>query len=98
MKKLTFALTALAFVTAQAVFAEDHGKISVQEMQQLTGMALADFQANEAGHAQHLTGWKTWRSNADVKVKIYVAHDGMNMEFNYHCHKHGDGKLQCHNQ
>lgn len=99
MKTFAFGIAALSLLIASPALAEDdHGKINVQEMQTLTGLAIGDFGVNEPGHVQHLTGWKTWRSGADVKVKIYVTHDGMNMEFNYHCHKHGDGKLQCHAQ
>lgn len=97
MKKLSFALAAIALFAANAARAdEDHGTISIQEMQQLTGFAIDDFSKENADHVQHLSGWKTWRSGADIKVKLYVAHDGMNMEFNYNCHKHGNGKLQCH--
>lgn len=100
MKTFAFALAVSALLSgSNAALADaDHGSITVKEMQTLTGIAIDDFSAENAGHVQHLTGWKTWRSNADVKVKIYVTHDGMNMEYNYHCHKHGDGKLQCHPQ
>lgn len=94
MKKTFLAVAALALAAASPAMAA----FNIQEMQQVEGLALADFAQENASHVGHLTGWKTWKSGEDVKVKIYVAHDGMNMEFNYHCHKHGDGKLQCHAQ
>lgn len=96
-----FLLTGLAFglfASAPAMAEGEHGTITLQEMQQLNGMAIDEFSKENASHVQHLTGWKTWRSGADIKVKLYVSHDGMNMEFNYDCHKHGNGKLQCHAQ
>lgn len=97
MKNILLAGLAIGIITSVAAKAEgEHGSISLQEMQQLTGMAIDEFSAENAGHIQHLTGWKTWRSGADIKVKLYVTHDGMNMEFNFDCHKHGNGKLQCH--
>lgn len=68
----------------------------IQKMQQVEALAVADFAKENSSHVEHLTGWKTWKSGDDVKVKIYVDHDGMNMEYNYNCHEHGDGKLQCH--
>ncbi len=97
MKKFAFGIAALALLAGvPAIADEDHGNITIQEMQQLTGMAIDEFSKENVDHVQHLSGWKTWRSAADIKVKLYVAHDGMNMEFNYNCHKHGNGKLQCH--
>jgi hypothetical protein len=99
MKNIAFGIAALSLLAnAPAFAAGEHGNISIQEMQQLTGMAISEFSAENAGHVQHLTGWKTWRSGSDIKVKLYVTHDGMNMEFNYNCHKHGNGVLQCHVQ
>jgi hypothetical protein len=96
MKNILIAIAGIAlFSGAPAMADDDHGAISVAEMQTLTGLAIDDF-SKENEHAQHLTGWKTWRSGDAVKVKIYVTHDGMNMEVDYQCHKHGDGKLQCH--
>ena len=58
-------------------------------------LAVNDFMQNNAGHAAHFTGYKTWKSGDDVKVKVYVSHDGMNMGFNYTCHKHG-ATIECH--
>lgn len=83
-----FAIGLLASGSAMAAY-------SIEEMQKLTSLALEDFTRENGDHAQHLTGWKTWKSGEGVKVKIYVAHDGMNMEFNYDCVKHGSDHLQC---
>lgn len=93
MKKISM-LFVLAMLSASNAFAE----FNLQEMQEVEGLALNDFSRENGDHAQHLTGWKTWKSGEGVKVKIYITHDGMNMEQNYDCHKHGDGKLQCHAQ
>jgi hypothetical protein len=94
MKKILFGFGILALFAAQPVMAE----FNVQEMQQVTGLALDDFARDNAEHVQHLTGWKIWKSGEGVKVKLYVDHDGMNMEHNYSCYKHEDSKLQCHVQ
>jgi hypothetical protein len=94
MKKMMITGLAMGLLAGTSAMAE----FNVEEMQQVTGLAIADFARDNSGHVQHLTGWKTWKSGEGVKVKLYVAHDGMNMEFNFDCHKHGDGKLQCHIQ
>ena len=70
---------------------------TVNEMHTATGAAVADFMKTNPAHSEHFFGYKTWKSGDDVKVKVYVAHDGMNMEFNYVCHKHG-AKVECHFQ
>ena len=70
---------------------------SVTEMHTATASAVADFMKNNPAHVAHFTGYKTWKSGDDVKVKVYVAHDGMSMDFNYVCHKHGSN-IECHAQ
>lgn len=70
---------------------------SIPEVHSATSLAVQDFATKNVDHAEHFTGYKTWKSGEDVKVKVYVAHDGMNMEFNYVCHKHGP-KIECHSQ
>ena len=94
MKKImlcVLTLSSLASVSAKAEF-------SLQELQLVNGLAISEYARENSQHAQHITGWKTWKSGEGAKVKLYVAHDGMNMEHNYDCQKHGDGKLQCHAQ
>lgn len=75
-------------MTAQAA-------ISFDELQLVTKLAYADFVRDNPTHAAHFLGFKTWISADDGKVKIYVNHNGTNMEFNYTCHNH-DGEYECH--
>lgn len=70
---------------------------SIDELQSAAATALDDFKQNNPSHVQHFTGYKAWNSGEDSKVKVYVAHDGMNMEFNYLCMKH-DASIACHAQ
>ncbi len=93
MKKFILG-TALSLFVAAPAFAD----FSIDEMKTLAGLAVDEFARENADHAQHLSGWKIWKSGEGAKVKIYVNHGGMNMEFNFDCHKHGDGRLQCHAQ
>lgn len=95
MKKYLFSsilgFSLLAFGTsAMAAF-------SIDELQAAAASALDDFKQNNPGHVPHFTGYKAWNSGEDSKVKIYVSHDGMNMEFNYLCMKH-DTSIACHAQ
>lgn len=94
MKKIMLIAMAFGLIGSASAMAE----FTIEEMQHVTGLAINDYTRDNADHAQHLTGWKTWKSGEDVKVKLYISHDGMTMEENFHCHKHGDGKMQCHAQ
>ena len=67
------------------------------EVHNASAIAVADFSRANPTHAEHFTGYKVWKSGEDVKVKVYVAHDGMTMEFNYVCHKH-EAAVECHFQ
>ena len=67
------------------------------DLQTVTKLAFDDFTVAQPTHVVHFTGFKTWQSADDARVKIYVNHDGMAMEFNYLCHKHETG-LECHRQ
>ena len=70
---------------------------SVDVLYNKAATALDDFKQSNPDHVQHFTGYKAWNSGEDSKVKVYVAHDGMNMEFNYLCMKH-DASIACHAQ
>lgn len=82
-----------AFVSSIAFAAP----LTMEELQAATKLAGEDFAKNQAAHAEHFTGFKTWKSGDEARVKIYVTHQGSNMEFNYQCMKHGD-ELMCHAQ
>ena len=56
--------------------------------------ALKSFQTGSPEHAAHLTGFKTWKSGVDAKVKIYVLHGGATMEMNYLCIKSAN-QIRC---
>lgn len=70
-------------------------EFSVDELQIAAKTAIEDFTIVNPGHVQHLTGYKTWKSDDDAKVKIYVSHDGMDMDFSYLCMKH-ETTTACH--
>ena len=79
---------------AQAAF----GAFSIADLEATTKLATDAFAAANPDHVQHFTGYKAWLSGEESKVKIYVNHDGMAMEFNYNCHRHEDNQLECHAQ
>lgn len=84
-----------ALSLAPMALAED--VLPFADLQAVTKLAFDDFGVAQPTHVQHFTGFKTWQSADDARVKIYVNHDGMAMEFNYLCHKHETG-LECHRQ
>lgn len=70
---------------------------SVADVHSAAKLATDAFAAANPDHVAHFVGYKAWKSADDTKVKIYVDHDGMAMEFNYNCHKHDTG-IECHAQ
>lgn len=84
----TLALIAFAAASAQAA------EFSPAELLTATQSALKLFSDANPDHVSHLTGFKTWKSGADAKVKIYMNHDGMAMEYNYQCQSAG-GQIRC---
>lgn len=82
-----------SLMTAGQAFAA----FSIDELHEATRAATETFVAANADHVEHFTGYKSWKSGEDARVKIYVSHDGMNMEFNYLCHKH-ETEIECHAQ
>lgn len=84
----TLALIALAAGTAQAA------EFSPAELLTATQSAVKLFSDANPAHVSHLTGFKTWKSGADAKVKVYMTHDGMAMEYNYLCQA-ASGQIRC---
>ena len=82
-------------VGSMAFGSQAFGAFTSAELITATQQAVADFETENPDHAVHFTGFKSWKSGEDGKVKIYVDHDGHAMEFNYLCHKH-DSELECH--
>ncbi len=68
---------------------------STAELHTASQAAVSDFESANPEHAPHLNGYKVWKSDEDAKVKVYVSHEGMEMEFNYLCMKHGSS-IMCH--
>lgn len=91
--KMQCAVMAAALLTASPSFAA----FTMEELADVTKVGLKAFSTKEPTHSKHSIGFKSWVSGEDAKVKIYVTHDGMSMEFNYLCHKH-DGASECHEQ
>lgn len=93
-KPFSFLISAFAlFVTSQTAWAA----FSIEELNTATKTATEDFKIKQPDHTVHFTGYKSWLSGDDAKVKVYVSHDGMTMDFNYLCHKH-DPSIECHAQ
>lgn len=94
--KRTF-VTALVVLSAGFASASFAAPFSVGDLLSATKMATDTFVAANPGHSAHFTGYKAWLSGDESKVKIYVDHNGMAMDFNYLCHKH-DARIECHAQ
>jgi len=86
----------LAVVAGMLVMsAPSYAAYTVDQLTDITKLAIQSFRTKEPTHAKHANGFKSWISGEDAKVKIYVNHDGATMEFNYLCHDH-DAKTECH--
>jgi len=92
MRLFTTAIAPLILMATSAF-----GAFTIDETHEAAKAATTSFKDKHADHVQHYTGYKVWKSGDDAKVKIYVNHDGMNMEYNYTCHKHDTG-IECHEQ
>ncbi len=91
---LVVALVALTAGFATPSFA---APFSVDDLLSATKLAMADFTAKNPVHAPHYTGFKTWISGEESRVKVYVLHNDAPLDFSFLCHKH-DGKIECHAQ
>lgn len=89
-KILVGTLVALSSTQAFAAF-------NVEELHIATKAAVSELTKAAPEHVAHISGYKTWISAEDAKVKLYISHDGMNMEFNYLCNRH-PGSIDCHVQ
>lgn len=89
-KALVGTLVALSSSSAFAAF-------NVEELHIATKAAVSELTKAAPEHVAHISGYKTWVSAEDAKVKLYISHDGMTMEFNYLCNRH-PGSIDCHVQ
>ncbi len=95
MKHKLFVLVAGFSATfATASFAAE---FTVAELLSATKIAVDDFARLNPTHVDHFTGYKAWKSGEESKVKVYVDHSGMKMDFTFACHKH-EADLECHAQ
>lgn len=62
-----------------------YGAFSLEQLHEASKKSTEHFATANPGHVAHFVGYKTWKSGEDAKVKIYVSHGGMNMEFDYLC-------------
>ena len=83
----------LAVAMASSVMFADG--FNIDQIQEVSKIAIAKFKTDHADMIDHATGYKTWKSGVDGKVKIYINHDGMAMEYNYLCHQH-ETAIECH--
>jgi hypothetical protein len=67
---------------------------SAAELVQASQVSLKLFSETTPDHVVHITGFKSWKSANDAKVKIYMTHDGMTMESNFHCTLN-NGQVRC---
>ncbi len=82
------ALSTLCFSTG--ALADDSLGFNADDLVKASTSAIAIFKAASPEHFEHLSGFKAWKSGTEAKVKIYITHDGMTMENNYLCQKHGE--------
>ena len=92
-RKLLGAALAIVAVSVPAFAAP----MNFETLSTVSKLAYDDFAAANPDHVVHFNGFKAWPSGDDGRVKIYVNHDGMAMEFNYNCHVHEEG-AECHRQ
>ena len=102
MKKILASAAVLASILASMSSFAATGFAAAVELdfnglQTISKVAFTDFTAANPAHVQHFTGFKAWKSGDDGRVKIYVNHDGMAMEFSYLCHFYDEGP-ECHLQ
>ena len=95
MKSLMKGAAAVFAVSSLMVPTAAWAAFTPTELLEATRIAVADFSADNPDHVEHFIGYKAWKSGEDARVKIYVDHDGMTMEFNFTCHKHDEG-TECH--
>ncbi len=88
----TFALSAVAVFSVTAMAAPVG--FSAAELMQATQVSLKLFTDTTPDHVVHISGFKSWKSANDAKVKIYMTHDGMTMESNFHCTLN-NGQVRC---
>lgn len=91
MKKFSLAFASAALLMAPQALAA----FTSAQLLTATGIAITDFEAVNPDHAAHFTGFKSWKSGEEARVRIYVDHGGHAMEFNYSCLDHDD-ELECH--
>jgi hypothetical protein len=93
MKQVKFYLLAVLGIATPIMAAP----FSTAQLQEASKIAIAEFVKDHADHADHITGYKVWKSGDDARVKIYVGSGASAVEFNFTCHIHGD-ELECHGQ
>ena len=97
MSTLNLRATSLLATTLFLVPAIATAAFSPAELVDATELAISMFETDQAAHEEGFVGYKAWKSGEDARVKIYVSHDGVNMEFDYLCEMHPEG-LDCHEQ
>ena len=97
MKMISLSLLAVCGLVLFSGKSTAEEAVGFDMIQAQTKLAYADFLVAQPLHAPHFFGFKSWLSGDDTRVKIYVLHNGMNMEFSYTCHVHEEGP-ECHRQ
>lgn len=90
MQKRNTLILGLALFSSMAFGAA----LTNDQLLEATKLAMADYTAANPTHVDHVTGFKSWKSGTDGKVRIYVTHGGHKMETDYTCMDHGSG-LEC---
>jgi len=92
---LAFASSLISVCALAAGDGEHAAGFDFAKLQEVTKLAVDEMTRTNPAHAEHVTGFKTWKSGDDARVKIYLNHEGMAMEENYLCHIHEEGP-ECH--
>jgi hypothetical protein len=86
----------LVSACAMFVSGQTFAAFSVPELEEASHAALTNFQNAHPDHLQQFTGFRSWISGDDAKVKVYVNMDpeNYNTEFDFLCQKH-DSAVEC---
>lgn len=80
-------------VSAGLMSSSAFGAFSVEQLHESARVSVADFKGRNPEHFPHLLGYKVWKADDGGRVKIYVDHGGMQMEFDYACQ--GGTQITC---
>lgn len=77
-------------------FADGHG-LTTDQVLDAAKIAVDTFEIDRPADAARILGFKSWKSDDEAKVIIYVTSGSRTLQFKYNCHGH-DNRFECHAQ